>query len=111
MCFIELVDYNETYVTDLPKKKVKSTRRSASNKKSSVTMPVVEEAEVVEETPSEEKVLEKTKTDQGVSESTKLPADKITADEKTETNHETSEFKVEDAKQEKNAEDNETKSE
>ena len=34
MCFIELVDYNETYVTDKPKKKSKSTRRSGGAKKS-----------------------------------------------------------------------------
>ena len=33
MCFIELVDYNETYVTDKPKKKTKSTRRSGGTKK------------------------------------------------------------------------------
>ena len=32
MCIIELVDYNETYTTDKPKKKVKSTRRSGAKK-------------------------------------------------------------------------------
>jgi large subunit ribosomal protein L17 len=48
MCFIELVDYNETYVTDKPKKNAKSTRRSGGAKKASAaTTPAVEEAVVV----------------------------------------------------------------
>ena len=32
MCIIELVDYNDTYTTDKPKKKTKSTRRSGAKK-------------------------------------------------------------------------------
>jgi len=60
MCFIELVDYNETYVTDKPKKKAKSTRRSGGAKKVSAATPAVEEAVVVEETTSEQTVVEET---------------------------------------------------
>jgi large subunit ribosomal protein L17 len=45
MCIIELVDYNEAYVTaDKPKQKKKSTRRSGAK----TAVSVVEEAQVVE---------------------------------------------------------------
>ena len=56
MCFIELVDYNSTYMTDKPKKKAKSTRRSGGAKKAvaETTAPAVEDAAVVEETSNEE---------------------------------------------------------
>ena len=56
MCFIELVDYNSTYMTDKPKKKAKSTRRSGGAKKAvaETTAPAVEDATVVEETSNEE---------------------------------------------------------
>ena len=55
MCFIELVDYNEEYATDKPKKKAKSTRRSKkSDAPVAEAAPAVEEAVVVEETPVEE---------------------------------------------------------
>ena len=98
MCFIELVDYNETYVTDKPKKKAKSTRRSGGAKKVSAATPAVEEAVVVEETTSEETVVEETKTEE------------VVAEENSEASEETSEVK-EETKEENNAEDNETKSE
>ncbi len=104
MCFIELVDYNETYVTDKPKKKAKSTRRSVSAKKVSAATPAVEEAVVVEETKSEETVVEETKTEEVVAETTDTPAAEVVAEE-------TSEVKEEETKEENNAEDNETKSE
>ena len=32
MCIIELVDFNDTYTTDKPKKKAKSTRRAGAKK-------------------------------------------------------------------------------
>ena len=56
MCFIELVDYNSTYMTDKPKKKAKSTRRSGGAKKAvaETTALAVEDATVVEETSNEE---------------------------------------------------------
>ena len=112
MCFIELVDYNETYVTDKPKKKAKSTRRSGGAKKgSAATTPAVEEAVVVEETTSEETVVEETKTEEVVAETTEAPAAEVVAEEKAEATEETSEVKEEETKQENNAEDNETKSE
>ena len=52
MCIIELVDFNDVYTTDKPKKKAKSTRRSGAKKAAEavVEAPAVEEA-VVEETP------------------------------------------------------------
>ncbi len=111
MCFIELVDYNETYVTDKPKKKAKSTRRSVSAKKVSAATPAVEEAVVVEETKSEETVVEETKTEEVVAETTDTPAAEVVAEETSEATEETSEVKEEETKEENNAEDNETKSE
>lgn len=114
MCFIELVDYNETYVTDKPKKKSKSTRRSGGAKKASTTTPAVEEAVVVEETSSEETVVDETKTEEIVAETTETteaPAAEVVAEEKAEATEEISEVKEEENKEENNAEDNETKSE
>lgn len=111
MCFIELVDYNETYVTAKPKKKAKSTRRSGGAKKVSATTPAVEEAVVVEETTSEETVLEETKTEEVVAETTNAPAAEVVAEKTSEATEETSEVKEEETKEEYNAEDNETKSE
>ena len=114
MCFIELVDYNETYVTDKPKKKSKSTRRSGGAKKASTTKPAVEEAVVVEETSSEETVVEETKTEEIVAETTETteaPAAEVVAEEKAKATEEISEVKEEENKEENNAEDNETKSE
>ena len=111
MCFIELVDYNETYVTDKPKKKTKSTRRSGGAKKASASTPAVEEAVVVEETTSEETVVEETKTEEVVEETTEAPAAEVVAEEIAEATEETSEVKEEETKEENNAEDNETKSE
>ena len=102
MCFIELVDYNETYVTDKPKKKTKSTRRSGV-KKVSTAKPAVEEAVVVEETTSEETVVDETKTEEVVAETTDVPAAEVVAEENSEATEET--------KEENNADDNETKSE
>tara|TARA_Y100000766_G_scaffold285567_1_gene310368 strand:- start:2517 stop:3233 length:717 start_codon:yes stop_codon:yes gene_type:complete len=129
MCFIELVDYNETYVTDKPKKKAKSTRRSSGAKKSSSTTTSVEEAVFVEETISEETELEETKTEEVVEDKTEAPATEVVeetiseesvVDETTEApaaevvveaKEETSEVNEEEIKEENNAEDNETKSE
>ena len=111
MCFIELVDYNETYVTDKPKKKAKSTRRSGGTKKASATTPAVEEAIVVEETISEETVVEETKNEEAVAETTEAPAAEVVAEEKADATEETSEVNEEETKEENNAEDNETKSE
>ena len=111
MCFIELVDYNETYVTDKPKKKAKSTRRSGGTKKVSAATPAVEEAVVVEETTSEQTVVEETKTEEVVAETTDAPAAEVVAKETSEATEETSEVKEDETKEENNAEDNETKSE
>jgi len=98
MCLIELVDYNDTYTTDKPKKKAKSTRRSGGAKKTAT--PAIEEAVVVEEavfeTKAEEVVEETPATDVAVeatAESTEAPEDK------------------EETKEENNAKVNEKKSE
>ena len=110
MCFIELVDYNETYVTDKPKKKTKSTRRSSGAKKASVATPSVEEAVVVEETSLEETEVEEAKTEEIAAETIDAQAAEVVSEEKAEATEETSEVKKE-TKEENNAEDNETKSE
>ena len=111
MCFIELVDYNETYVTEKTKKKTKSTRRSSGAKKASVAKPAVEEAVVVEETTSDETILEESKAEEVVTEKTEAPDTEDLAEEKAEATEEASEVKEEETKEENNAEDNETKSE
>ena len=55
MAFIELVDYNEDYTTDKPKRK--KARRTKKKAIKDVAIPV-EEAVVVEETPATEDVIE-----------------------------------------------------
>jgi len=110
MCFIELVDYNETYVTDKPKKKAK-TRRSGGAKKVSDTTKAVKEAVVVEENKSEKTVLEETKTEEEVTEIIEATAAELVTEEISEATEETSDLKQEKTKEENNAEDNETKSE
>ena len=112
MCFIELVDYNETYVTEKTKKKTKSTRRSSGGaKKVSAATPAAEEAVVVEETTSDETILEESKAEEVVTDKTEAPATEDLAEEKAEATEEASEVKEEETKEENNAEDNETKSE
>ncbi len=132
MCFIELVDYNETYVTDKPKKKTKSTRRSGSSKKAS-SSPVVDDAIIVEEIKSDEtknedlvaktndepssvekvestenksKAKEEIKKDKSEAKEEEIKEDKSEAKEE-----EKSKVKEEEIKEENNANDNETKSE
>jgi len=91
MCFIELVDYNETYVTEKTKKKTKSTRRSGGARKVSAATPAIEKAIVVEETKSDETILEKSKTEEVVAGKTEAQAagnvveEKIKATESDET--------------------------
>jgi len=60
MAFIELVDYNEEYTTDKPKRK---KARRAKAKKVEAVAPAVEEAVVVEDAPVAEDapVVEETK--------------------------------------------------
>jgi len=55
MAFIELVDYNEDYTTDKPKRK--KARRTKKKAIENVALPV-EEAVVVEETPATEDAVE-----------------------------------------------------
>ena len=57
MAFIELVDYNETYTTDKPKKK-KTRRRSSAKTTESVSVEIPIDEEVTEESPVAEKTTE-----------------------------------------------------
>ena len=111
MCFIELVDYNETYVTEKTKKKTKSTRRSGGAKKVSAATPAIEKAAVVEETKPDETIAEEVNTEEVVLETTEAQASDDLAEEKVEATEESTEVKEEKTKEENNAEDNETKSE
>ena len=81
MCFIELVDYNDTYTTDKPKKKAKSTRRSGSKKTVDVA-PAVEEATVVEEKESSAEIETKEESTQDVKADTSV---ENSTDEETDT--------------------------
>ena len=60
MAFIELVDYNEDYITDKPKRK--KARRA--KKKSGETIAPIEEAVVVEDTVAPEEVVEELKAEE-----------------------------------------------
>ena len=111
MCFIELVDYNETYVTEKTKKKTKSTRRSGGAKKVSAATPAIEKVAVVEETKPDETIAEEVNTEEVVLETTEAQASDDVAEEKVEATEESTEFKEEKTKEETNAEDNETKRE
>ena len=111
MCFIELVDYNETYVTEKTKKKTKSTRRSGGAKKVSAATPAIEKVAVVEETKPDETIAEEVNTEEIVLETTEAQASDDVAEEKVEATEESTEVKEEKTKEENNAEDNETKSE
>ena len=81
MAFIELVDYNEDYATDKPKrKKARRTKKKAVE----VVAPAVEEAVIIEETSAaEEKVEEDTEEVAPVVEE-KVEEDTPVKEEKTE---------------------------
>ena len=66
MAFIELVDYNEEYTTDKPKRK---KARRAKSKKVEDVAPAVEEAVVVEDAPVVEETPEVTETKETTSNS------------------------------------------
>ena len=93
MALIELVDFNETYVTDKPTKK-RSRRRSGGKKKAETT-PAVVEAEVVEDVVEEvtEEVVATMQTEEVAAEET------LTSDVSTE------ETNVADTKTEEASED------
>ena len=127
MCIIELVDYNETYSTDKPKKKVKSTRRSSAKKAAEVVLetadveesvveevPAAEEAKAEEETPSLEAVAEEVKEDkvEEVSAAEEAKAEEETPSLEAVT-EEVKEEKAEEetAAKEEDAEEDEQKSE
>ena len=117
MAFIELVDYNETYTTDKPKKK-KTRRRSSAKTTESVaietptneevpTEEVVEETknteDIVEETPVAEEVSEKEVKEEDAPVAEEVPAEEVKeeespVEEKEDTNEEDSEDSSEDNK-------------
>lgn len=81
MAYIELVDYNEDYTTDKPKRK---KARRAKKKIVQETVPVVEDAVVVEDAPQNEEVEEE-KVDNTVEET---PSIEEVKDEVPTTEHE-----------------------
>ena len=76
MCIIELVDYNDIYTTDKPKKKTKSTRRSGPKKAVSAVVDASAQAVVEESSVEESKAEEVTSVEEGLVEETK--ADEVT---------------------------------
>ena len=108
MCIIELVDYNDIYTTDKPKKKAKSTRRSGAKKatEATVDVPDVEET-VVDETSAVEQEVKETPT---VDEETVVDETSAVEQEVEETPTIEEEPAVEEAKKE-NAEEDEQKGE
>ena len=72
MCIIEFVDFNDTYTTDKPKKKAKSTRRSGAKKATPV-----ETAESTEELKDTKAAL----VVEGVTEAKKDESEKPLVDE------------------------------
>ena len=96
MAYIELVDYNEDYTTDKPKRK--KARRA--KKKTVEVAPAVEEAVVVEETPATEakveEVVEDTPVAEAVAEETPVVEDVVeNNDEETKEEADNSEDKEE----------------
>ena len=110
MCIIELVDYNDTYTTDKPKKKTKSTRRSGSKKNVEEVVDASTQEAVVDGSKAEEpKAEEATSEAEGVAEEVKV--DEVTSVDEA-VKEEVKEDKVasKEAK-EKNANEDEQKSE
>ena len=100
MAYIELVDYNEDYTTDKPKRK--KARRA--KKKTVEVAPAVEEAVVVEETPATEAKVEEIVED--------TPATEKVTEETSEVEEGVDENKDEETKEEAdNSEDKEEKGE
>jgi large subunit ribosomal protein L17 len=91
MAYIELVDYNEDYTTDKPKRK--KARRA--KKKTVEAAPAVEEAVVVEETPATEEVAE-VKVEEVVEETTEEVTEAKIEEVVEETTEEVTEAKVEE---------------
>jgi len=111
MAFIELVDYNEDYTTDKPKRK--KARRTKKKAIENVAL-AVEEAVVVEETPATEDVVE-TKVEEVVEE-TPATEDVVEAKveevvEETPAIEETPEVKEETKDEADNSENKEEKGE
>ena len=111
MAFIELVDYNEDYTTDKPKRK--KARRIKKKAIENVAL-AVEEAVVVEETPATEDVVED-KVEEVVEEA---PATEDVAEakveevvEETPAIEETAEVKEETKDEDDNSENKEEKGE
>ncbi len=78
MCFIELVDYNEDYTTDKPKRK-KTRRRGGTGKtqvQEVVETPVVEEEPKAEETTEEAPATEEVAEEEPKAEETTEESDK-----------------------------------
>eukprot|EP00746_Dinoflagellata_sp_MGD_P163298 gnl/MRDRNA2_/MRDRNA2_91259_c0_seq1.p2 gnl/MRDRNA2_/MRDRNA2_91259_c0~~gnl/MRDRNA2_/MRDRNA2_91259_c0_seq1.p2 ORF type:complete len:228 (+),score=45.13 gnl/MRDRNA2_/MRDRNA2_91259_c0_seq1:922-1605(+) len=103
MCFIELVDFNDTYTTEKKKAAKKTRRRGGSSKVKAETkttkeapkaeeVPAVEDAVVVEENPTQEAVTKEpeteTKETRKKETAAKAKAEKAPKAEKTATEEE-----------------------
>ena len=85
MCFIELVDFNETYIAENNTKKTRRSRRS-DKKRSTLTTPT--EATPTEATPTEETPTEATPTEATPTEATPTEATPTEENSKTESGDE-----------------------
>ena len=110
MAFIELVDYNEDYTTDKPKrKKARRTKKKAVE----AVAPAVEEAVIIEETPATDEVVEEVKAEEApaadeVVEEVKAeeaPATDEVVEEKVEEETPVKEEKTEEADNSENKEE------
>jgi large subunit ribosomal protein L17 len=68
MCFIELVDFNESYTTDAKKAVKKTRRRSGAKAKTDVTEEVKPEEVIVADSPKAESKNESPKSDDKIEE-------------------------------------------
>jgi len=102
MCFIELVDYNETYqVNEGAKAKVGKKRRRRGGKKKSTTETQAEEAQQSVETkePEASQQVEEKKEEQSAEEpQAKTEEKKTSGEQKTESNGKKAEKKSDDEK-------------
>ena len=79
MAFIELVDYNEDYTTDKPKRK--KARRTKKRNVESITPIPIEEAVVVEDILADKEVVEEQKADEASEVATKEVVEEPKAEE------------------------------
>lgn len=90
MCMIELVDFNEIYTSDKPKKNTRRSRRGGGAKAATETVEAVEET-VVEETTEETAAPETEATTETAEEAPEAKADDTSEAEGTDSEEESKE--------------------